>query len=72
MLGRYSVFKIKEVFINELELGLQENPKRQSSLQMENTFLPGLPNGSGAKIANIRYCDVFMRMLFLLCINRDF
>ncbi|XP_022656282.1 hexokinase-2-like [Varroa jacobsoni] len=46
VLGRYSVFKIKEVFINELELGLQENPKRQSSLQMENTFLPGLPNGS--------------------------
>ncbi|OQR78718.1 hypothetical protein BIW11_00258, partial [Tropilaelaps mercedesae] len=46
VLGRYGVFKIKEVFINELELGLQKNPKRQSSLQMENTFLPGLPNGT--------------------------
>ena len=47
VLGRYNVFKIKDVFLREMELGLTKDPRRDSSLQMENTYLPGLPNGTG-------------------------
>lgn len=36
--------KIEEVFENELERGLLD---KTSSLQMENTYIPELPDGSG-------------------------
>lgn len=39
--------KIRDVFESEMELGLAKNPPVTSSLQMENTFLPELCDGSG-------------------------
>lgn len=39
--------KIRDVFESEMELGLAKNPPVASSLQMENTFLPELCDGSG-------------------------
>ena len=57
VLGRYNVFKIKDVFLREMELGLAKDPKRKSCLQMENTYIPGLPNGTG------EYGRVFQRSL---------
>lgn len=38
-----TVLKIGEVFLKELELGIRDKP---SSLQMENTYIPELPDGS--------------------------
>jgi hexokinase len=38
------VLRIKEVFHSEVERGIHEQP---SSLQMENTYIPELPNGTG-------------------------
>ncbi|XP_057365356.1 hexokinase-2-like [Daphnia carinata] len=38
--------KIRDVFESEMELGLAKNPPVPSSLQMENTFLPELCDGS--------------------------
>jgi hexokinase len=35
---------IREVFHIEMERGIHEQP---SSLQMENTYIPELPNGTG-------------------------
>lgn len=37
------VLRIKEVFHSEMERGIHEQP---SSLQMENTYIPELPNGT--------------------------
>ena len=39
--------RIREIFESEMELGLALNPKVKSSLQMANTFIPQLPNGTG-------------------------
>lgn len=39
-----TVLKIGEIFLKELELGIRDKP---SSLQMENTYIPELPDGSG-------------------------
>lgn len=36
--------RIKATFEDEIENGLREDP---SSLQMENTYIPELPDGSG-------------------------
>lgn len=36
--------KVHETFINEVNLALTEQP---SSLQMENTYIPELPNATG-------------------------
>jgi hexokinase len=38
------VLHIKEVFHNEVERGIHEQP---SSLQLENTYIPELPDGTG-------------------------
>jgi hexokinase len=38
------VLRIKDVFHNEMEHGIHEQP---SSLQMENTYIPELPDGTG-------------------------
>jgi hexokinase len=38
------VLRIKDVFHCEMERGIHEQP---SSLQMENTYIPELPNGTG-------------------------
>lgn len=37
--------RVHETFINEVNLALAEQP---SSLQMENTYIPELPNGTGS------------------------
>ena len=39
--------EIRMVFEREMELGLARNPAVASSLQMENTFLPELCDGTG-------------------------
>ena len=39
--------RIRQVFESEMILGLAKDPKVPSSLQMENTFLPELCDGSG-------------------------
>lgn len=36
--------RIQSVFISEMEKGIREKP---SSLQMENTYIPELPDGTG-------------------------
>ncbi|CAG0901734.1 unnamed protein product [Darwinula stevensoni] len=38
--------RVRDVFEDEMKLGLAKNPPKLSSLQMENTFLPELPNGT--------------------------
>jgi hexokinase len=38
------VMSIKKVFCSEMECGIHEKP---SSLQMENTYIPELPDGTG-------------------------
>jgi hexokinase len=38
------MLRIKEVFHSEMERGIHEQP---SSLQMENTYIPELPDGTG-------------------------
>jgi hexokinase len=38
------VLRIKEVFHSEMERGIHQEP---SSLQMENTYIPELPDGTG-------------------------
>ncbi|GIY23592.1 hexokinase type 2 [Caerostris extrusa] len=40
---------VNEIFEEELELGLKKNPKKQSSLQMANTFVPKLLSGHALK-----------------------
>lgn len=45
-LSRKTIDKIRDVFEDEMKLGLAKNPQKTSSLQMENTFIPQLPNGS--------------------------
>ena len=39
-----TVRKIQNVFKSEVEKGIHQQP---SSLQMENTYIPELPNGTG-------------------------
>ena len=39
--------RIRQVFESEMMLGLAKNSPVASSLQMENTFLPELCDGSG-------------------------
>lgn len=39
--------RVRRVFESEMELGLARDPVSTSSLQMENTFLPELCDGSG-------------------------
>lgn len=46
VLGVHTICKIRDVFNSEIELGLMRNPRRPSSLQMENTYLPELPDGT--------------------------
>lgn len=41
-----NICKIREVFESEMRLGLARNSYRPSSLQMENTFIPKLPDGT--------------------------
>jgi hexokinase len=38
------ILRIKEVFHSEMERGIHQQP---SSLQMENTYIPELPDGTG-------------------------
>ncbi|KAJ9592548.1 hypothetical protein L9F63_015783, partial [Diploptera punctata] len=42
-LSAAKILRIKEVFIKEMERGIHEQP---SSLQMENTYIPELPDGT--------------------------
>ncbi|KAH7937263.1 hypothetical protein HPB49_009873 [Dermacentor silvarum] len=46
VLNVHTIGKIRDVFKNEIELGLMKNPRRPSSLQMENTYLTELPDGT--------------------------
>lgn len=46
VLSVHTICKIRDVFNSEIELGLMKNPRRPSSLQMENTYLPELPDGT--------------------------
>lgn len=46
VLNSEAVNKVRDAFESEMRLGLARNPYRPSSLQMENTFLPCLPDGS--------------------------
>ncbi|KAJ8868872.1 hypothetical protein PR048_030413 [Dryococelus australis] len=39
-----TILRIQDVFISELEDGIHEKP---SSLQMENTYIPELPDSTG-------------------------
>ena len=39
--------RVRDVFQSEMVLGLAKNPTKPSSLQMENTYLPELCDGSG-------------------------
>ncbi|CAG0878833.1 unnamed protein product [Darwinula stevensoni] len=41
-----TINRIRDVFEQEMKLGLAKNPPKRSSLLMENTFLPELPNGT--------------------------
>jgi len=41
------VLRIKEVFHSEMERGIHQQP---SSLQMENTYIPELPDGTGESV----------------------
>lgn len=43
--------RVADVFEQELERGLREEP---SSLQMENTYVPELPDGTGAYCYDFR------------------
>jgi hypothetical protein len=47
------VLRIKEVFHCELERGIHEQP---SSLQMENTYIPELPDGTGERA--LQHCSI--------------
>ncbi|XP_042890745.1 hexokinase-1-like [Penaeus japonicus] len=38
--------KVRNVFLDEMRLGLASNPEKKSSLLMENTFIPELPDGT--------------------------
>lgn len=40
-----TMLKMAEIFQREMELGLADKP---SSLLMENTYVPELPNGTGS------------------------
>jgi len=44
ILTRETTEKVGEAFKNEMNLALSEKP---SSLQMDNTYIPELPNGTG-------------------------
>lgn len=46
ILDKDVIEKIIKVFNNEMKLGLSKNPTAKSSLQMENTFIPELPDGT--------------------------
>lgn len=56
--------KIRNVFLDELEKGLSEQP---SSLQMENTYIPELPSGSGEylQVFNIHFSSFYFIYLSL-------
>jgi hypothetical protein len=41
------MLRIRKIFEEEMELGLNPNPSKKSSLQMANTYIPQLPNGKG-------------------------
>lgn len=45
-LSRDTMLKIGQIFRNEMELGLQLNPPKKSSLQMCNTYITQLPDGT--------------------------
>ena len=44
--------RVRDVFQAEMVLGLAKNPAKPSSLQMENTYLPELCDGSGTSQLN--------------------
>ncbi|XP_013196366.1 hexokinase-2 [Amyelois transitella] len=46
ILGGFTLRRVADAFNREMDLGLARNPKEPSSLQMENTFIPELPNGT--------------------------
>lgn len=50
VLGGEVLRRVADVFEQELERGLSEQP---SSLQMENTYVPELPDGTGTN----HYCS---------------
>lgn len=52
MLCGATLRRVGEVFAREIENGLRERP---SSLQMENTYVPELPNGTGTETLKILY-----------------
>ena len=54
--------KVRQVFESEMELGLARNPSKASSLQMENTFLPELCDGSGTKFFFKRLIGNFIKI----------
>ena len=58
--------KIRNVFESEMELGLAKNPPVASSLQMENTFLPELCDGSGLMLESISVINRNRRGIFSL------
>lgn len=58
------IHKITAVFNEEMELGLEVNPKRQSSLAMANTFIPKHLTGDGKSCCNI--CMIIMQNLNFL------
>jgi hexokinase len=39
--------KIRAAFKEQIELGLAKSPPKKSTLQMANTFIPELPDGTG-------------------------
>lgn len=47
LLSDETIHKIRAVLEEEMELGLQTNPERPSSLQMANTFIPKHLTGDG-------------------------
>jgi hexokinase len=52
------VLRIKEIFHSEVERGIHEQP---SSLQMENTYIPELPNGTGNSV--VQYSSSIMNFI---------
>lgn len=45
MLEKENQNRLLEVFYDEMNLGLSDNPRKKSTLMMENTFVPQLPSG---------------------------
>lgn len=47
MLSNETVHQIRTLFESEMELGLAVDKTKKSSLEMANTFITQLPNGTG-------------------------